>query len=308
MLLFARTILGAALIAVMATTLVFFALRLAPGDPVDLILGETPGGSALDGAARSDLRHRLGLDVPAPRAWVAFFCQTLHGDLGTSLVKNKPVAALIAERMPYTALLAVVACALANLLAIPAGIAAALSRRRGSAALIGAAVLTQSLPAFWLAPLLVGALSLHWPWLPVSGAGTAAHLVLPSLTLAAALFGPLARATQEALSQTLASDYVRAARAKGLSEVAVVCRHALPNALPPLAVVSALQFAYALGGALITETLFDWPGLGTLLMDALFARDYPVVQAVVLVTGLSYVVINAAADGLVERFTPGGAR
>jgi ABC-type dipeptide/oligopeptide/nickel transport system permease component len=135
-----------------------------------------------------------------------------------------------------------------------------------------------------------------------------AHLLLPTLTLAAALFGPLARATQEALSQTLATDYIRAARAKGLSEAAVICRHALPNALPPLAVVSALQFAHALGGALITETLFDWPGLGTLLMDALLARDYPVVQGIVLVTGLSYVIINATADALVERFTAGGAR
>jgi ABC-type dipeptide/oligopeptide/nickel transport system permease component len=296
------------LVCVLAATLVFFALRLAPGDPVDLILGESPESMALNSSARSELRHRLGLDIPAPRALLQFFSQTLRGDLGMSLVKNKPVATLIAERLPYTALLALAACLLANFIALPAGIAAALSRKRVGNALIASAVFTQSLPAFWLAPLLVAAFSLQWPWLPVSGAGTVAHLLLPTLTLAAALFGPLARATQEALSQTLATDYIRAARAKGLSEAAVICRHALPNALPPLAVVSALQFAHALGGALITETLFDWPGLGTLLMDALLARDYPVVQGIVLVTGLSYVIINATADALVERFTAGGAR
>ena len=302
-----RTAFSAALVAALVATLVFAMLRMAPGDPVDLILGDTPQANGADATARAELRHRLNLDEPTPQALVHFFSRALRGDLGQSLVKSRSVSALIAERLPFTALLALSACLLANLFALPAGMLATLMPKRGNPALIASAVLTQSLPAFWLGPLLVAAFSLRWPWRPVSGAGTVAHLALPTITLAAALFGPLARCTGEALSQTLASDYVRAARAKGLSETAVVLRHALPNALPPIAVVSALQFANALGGALITETLFDWPGLGTLLMDALLARDYPVVQGIVLVSGLSYVVINAATDALAERFTPGGA-
>lgn len=267
-------------------------IRLVPGDPVELMLGES--AAAGDRAA---LRASLGLDRPAPEQVLAQLDRLARLDLGESLYSRRPVSTLIAERLPATAELALAALAVAAAVAVPLGIVAA--RRRGGladGAAMGLALLGLSVPSFWLGPLLILLFSVVLGWTPVSGREGLASLVLPALTLGTGMAAVLARMLRSSLLETLSEDYVRTARAKGLGEGAVIWRHALRNAALPVVTVFGMQAGALLAGAVITETVFAWPGIGSLLVEAIQRRDFPVVQGCVLLISTTYVAVNALTD------------
>jgi ABC-type dipeptide/oligopeptide/nickel transport system permease component len=273
-------------------TLVFALIHLVPGDPVQTMLGES--ASSNDVAA---LRATLGLDRPLSVQYVSFLRGALVGDLGTSLRTSRPVTTDIAERMPATFELALAAMAVATLVAIPLGIVA--GARAGSPvdhAATTLALVGMSMPTFWLGPLLAIVFAVWLGWLPVSGRGSAAHLVLPAVTLGAPLAAVLARMTRASLIEELRELYVLAARARGVSRVRAVLRHAFRNSLIPVVTVLGLQFGVVLTGAVITETIFAWPGVGRLLIQSISARDYPTVQGCILLIAITYVSVNLLVD------------
>jgi len=281
-------------------TLVFFLVHLIPGDPVEVMLGET--------ASRADLgqlRADLGLDRPLGEQYARFLGGLARADLGRSFFYRKPVLAVIGAALPATALLAAAALAVALLIALPIGILAAVRRNRltDRLALVGSLV-GVSMPNFWLGPLLIILFSFRLGWLPVSGREGAASLVLPALTLGTALAAILLRMTRASMLDVLGEDYLRTARAKGVGERTVIARHALRNALLPVVTIIGLQFGALLSGAVITENVFAWPGVGTLLIQAITARDYPLVQGCVLVISLCYVVVNFLTDVLYSVIDP----
>src|SRR5439155_8673318 len=281
-------------------TLVFGFIHLVPGDPVEIMLGES--AAAADVAA---LRHDLGLDRPLPVQYARFLLHAARGDLGRSIAFRAPVTEVIGGRIPATLELAGAALLIALGLALPLGIAAALRPRsaidRGARAASLAGI---CLPAFWLGPLLILLFAIRLGWLPVSGRGGLAHLVLPALTLGLGMMGILVRLTRASMIAALGEDYVRTARAKGAPGWRIVLVHALRNALPPVATVAGLQAGGPLAGAIITETIFAWPGIGRLAVQAIDARDYPLVQGSVLVVGVTYVAINTATDLLHRVLDP----
>ncbi|MBI3558453.1 MAG: ABC transporter permease [Deltaproteobacteria bacterium] len=288
---------SAAITILGVTLLVFLVLRVIPGDPVDLMLGESAAP-----ASRAALRSKLELDLPLSRQLVHYARRLAHGDLGMSLTRGKPVTQLIGQTIPCTLLLAFSASAFANLLGIPAGVLAAYRpRRRVAKSIFAVSILASALPVFWLGPLLVIAFSLHWPWLPISAFGSWGGLILPTIAIGVGLAAHISQTTRAAVIEVLHSDFIRTARAKGNSEARVLFRHALPVASRPLLTVSALQFGHLLAGAVIAETVFDWPGLGKLAYDALMQRDYPTIQGTVLVVTLIYVGLNILTDLLLER-------
>jgi peptide/nickel transport system permease protein len=273
-------------------TLVFIALHLVPGDPVERMLGEMAAPS--DAAA---LRHELGLDRPLLVQYARFLAHAARGDLGRSIAFRAPVARVIADRYPATLELAAAALMVALAIGLPLGMAAAV--RPGSATDRLARVASLAgvcLPSFWLGPLLILLFAMWLGWLPVSGRGGIAHLVLPAMTLGLGMAGILVRLTRASMLTALAEDWMRTARAGGASEWRVVLVHALRNALPPVVTVVGLQAGALLAGTVITETIFAWPGLGRLVVQAIDARDYPLVEGCVLVIGATYVAINTAAD------------
>lgn len=290
-LLFAR--LGSALIVVLGvSTLVFLLLHLVPGDPVEVLLGERA-----QPADRAALRAALGLDRPLGEQYRTYLGQLARLDLGTSFADGRPVREILAERFPATLELTAAALALALLLALPLGVTAARYRGRAlDAGAMGLSLAGLSIPNFWLGPLLIMWFSLWLGWTPVSGRETLASLILPAITLGTGLAAVLARMVRASLLEVLGEDYVRTARAKGLSERAVLWRHALGNAWLPVLTLLGLQLGGLLGGAVITETVFAWPGLGRLLVESIQNRDYPVVQACVLAISLGYVLVNALTD------------
>jgi peptide/nickel transport system permease protein len=273
-------------------TLVFFLLHLIPGDPVDMMLGE----QALP-ADRAQMRAALHLDRPLGAQYAGYLARTLRGDLGTSFRQRRPVAVLIAERMPATVELMLAAMVVALAVALPLGLLAALHHGRwvDQAASVFA-VLGVATPNFWLGPLLILLFAIKLDWLPVNERGGLDHLVLPAFTLGTALAALLSRMTRTALVEVLSEDYIRTARAKGLGERTVVGVHALRNALIPVVTVIGLQVGVLLSGAIITESIFDWPGLGTLLLEGIYGRDYPLVQGCILVIALTYVAVNLLTD------------
>ncbi len=293
LLLLAPTLLGLA-------TLVFAFLHLVPGDPVEIMLGEF--------AAPADivaLRHELGLDRPFVAEYARFLGHAATGDLGRSIAYRAPVSATIRARYPATLELAAAAFLLALTVGVPLGVVA--GARPGSAAdrvARGASLLGACIPTVWLGPLLVLVFAVRLGWLPVSGRGGPAHLVLPATTLGLGMAAILVRLTRAALIAALAEDHVRTARAKGAPEWRVIALHALRNALPPVATVAGLQAGALLAGAVITETIFAWPGIGALLVQAIDARDYPLVQGCVLVIGATYVAVNLATDLLHGALDP----
>jgi peptide/nickel transport system permease protein len=284
-----------------ASLIVFLALRLAPGDPVELMLGE--GSTAV---SRAKLSHELGLDQPFSRQLAGYYAGLARIDLGRSLSRGaKPVRELIGRAIPNTCLLAICAALLANLAGVPAGAWLAYrSRSRAARAAYGASLLLLALPVFWLGPLLIVALSLRWPWLPVSGFDHWTGIVLPAVAVAVPLSAVIAHTTRAAVSEALHSDFIRTARAKGASDRRVLFRHALPASATPVVTVSALHLGHLLAGAVITETIFDWPGLGLLMYNAIMERDYPTVQGAALVIATMYVALNSATDLLVTRLSP----
>jgi ABC-type dipeptide/oligopeptide/nickel transport system permease component len=287
-----RRLVGALGVVLGVALLTSLLIHLVPGDPVELMLGES--ATAGDRAA---LRASLGLDRPVHEQLLSRFGQLARLDLGASLYSRRPVGALIAERLPATVELAIAALVIAALAALPLGIVAA--RRRGSLAdssAMGLALLGLSVPSFWLGPLLILLFSVVLGWTPVSGREGLASLVLPALTLGIGMAAVLARMLRSSLLETLSEDYVRTARAKGLTEAAVIRRHALRNAALPVVTVFGMQAGALLAGAVITETVFAWPGIGSLLVEAIQRRDFPVVQGCVLLISTTYVAVNALTD------------
>jgi peptide/nickel transport system permease protein len=273
-------------------TMVFLLVHIVPGDPVEQMLGE---GARVEDLTQ--LRHALGLDLPIGVQYGRYLGGVLRGDLGQSFRFQQPVLRVVLERYPATLELAVVALLVCAAISIPAGVVAA--HRRGSSTDRTVTVLTLlglSVPNFALGPVLILLFSVELGWLPVSGRGGVPHLVLPAITLGAALAAILTRMVRTSMVEELSSDYVRTARAKGLPERVVLFRHAFRNALIPVITILGLQFGTLLAGAIVTETIFSWPGIGRLAVQAIEARDYPLLQGCILVIAVSYVVVNLATD------------
>ena len=273
-------------------TLVFSLIHFIPGDPAQAMLGE---GAAPDEVAQ--LRARLGLDRPLLVQYGSFLQGLARGDLGVSLRNDQPVLQQILDRMPATAELAFASMAVAVLIALPLGIVAAVWK----GTLVDHSAMTLSLigisvPNFWLGPLLAIVFAVELGWLPVGGRGTLAHLVLPAVTLGAALAAILARMTRASLLEELREPYVLAARAKGVSRTRAILHHAFRNSLIPIVTILGLQFGVVLTGAVITETIFAWPGIGRLLIQSISFRDYPTVQGCVLLIAVTYVGVNLLTD------------
>jgi peptide/nickel transport system permease protein len=274
------------------STLVFLLLVFVPGDPVDVVLGESARA-----ADREAMRQALGLDRPLPERWALFYADLVQGDLGESLVRRQPVSALILERLPATLELAGAAFVLVIAVALPLGVLAAWYHRRWPDRLAQVFALAGlSIPNFWLGPLLVLLFSVVLGWTPVSGSLEPGSLVLPAVTLGLSMAAITTRMLRSSLLELRAQPFLRTARCKGLSELQVMLRHGLPNALLPVIVVLGLQLGSLLGGAVITEVVFAWPGIGSLLVEAISQRDYPVVQGVVLCIALGYVLANRLSD------------
>jgi peptide/nickel transport system permease protein len=273
-------------------TLVFALIHLVPGDPAQSMLGESASVKEIEA-----LRRTLGLDQPLLTQYGTFLRGLAHGDLGKSFRFGTPVAQEIGRRLPVTALLAVSAMAVAILVAIPLGIVAAVFRGRPlDHAAMTLALVGISMPSFWLGPLLAILFAVRLGWLPVSGAGTPWHLVLPAITLGTALSAILARMTRSSVIEELRELYVISARARGLSRARAVVRHAFRNSLIPIVTIIGLQFGAVLTGTIITETIFAWPGVGRLLIQAINTRDYPLVQGCILFISLTYVAMNLITD------------
>jgi len=273
-------------------TMVFLLAHIVPGDPVAQMLGE--GARAED---LTQLRHALGLDLPLAVQYGRYLSGVLHGNLGESFRFQQPVLKVVAEHYPATLELAVVALLICALIGIPAGVLAA--HKRGERTDHTVAVLTLfglSVPNFALGPVLILLFSVVLGWLPVSGRGGISHLILPAFTLGAALAAILTRMVRTSVIEELSADYVRTARAKGVSESGVLFRHALRNALIPILTILGLQFGTLLAGTIVTESIFSWPGIGRLAVQAIGARDYPLLQGCILLIAVSYVFVNLLTD------------
>ena len=281
-------------------TLVFSLIHLIPGDPAQAMLGEAAAQKDVE-----ELRQKLGLDRPLLEQYGHFLRGAMRGDLGTSFRTGLPVTGQIVERMPATLELAAAAMLVAVAVAIPLGIAAAVGR--GTVVDHSAMVLALSgvsIPNFWLGPLLAIIFAVEFGWLPVSGRGTWAHLVLPAVSLGAALAAILARMMRATLLEELREQYVLAARARGASRTRAVLRHAFRNSLIPVVTIIGLQFGAVLTGAVITETVFAWPGIGRLLILSIGFRDYPLVQGCILLIAVTYVAVNLLTDLLYGVLDP----
>jgi ABC-type dipeptide/oligopeptide/nickel transport system permease component len=271
---------------------VFLLLHIVPGDPAIVLLGDqaTPQRVA-------EVRRALGLDRPLAEQYWRFVSRAVQGDFGQSIRAMRPVLPYVVERLPATLELSAGALLISAGLGIPLGVLAATRRRSVWDRLaLNLALLAQSAPNFWVGLILIAVFSVNLGVLPVSGRGGLRHLVLPSVTLAIFFIGLVVRLTRSGMLEVLSQDYVRTAWAKGMPERLVVFRHALKNALIPIVTVLGLQVGTLLGGAVVTETVFAWPGMGQLAVQAIYQRDYPVVQAIVLLLGGAFVLINWAVD------------
>ena len=279
---------------------VFLLIHLVPGDPIQAMLGE--------GAAATDLlaaRQAYGLDQPIGKQYLQYWNGVLHGRLGQSIRLNQDVGRVIWDRYPYTLRLTIAALAVALLLSIPAGVRSAQRRDRWDDRLLSVfSLFGLSFPNFALGPVLILFFAIKLGLLPVSGAGGWEHLVLPAITLGGALAAILTRMVRTAMLEELGQDYIRTARAKGLSERRVVYKHALRNAMIPILTVIGLQFGALLAGAIVTETIFSWPGIGRLTITAISNRDYFLVQGCILAIGLTYIAVNLLTDVLYAAVNP----
>jgi len=272
--------------------LTFLLVHLVPGDPVEVMLGE----SATAGD-RASLRAELGLDQPLHQQFTAYLGKLVRGDLGHSIHTHTPILELIKQRYPATLTLTFCALLIGILIGVPVGIYAALKNNQWQDwAVMLVSVRLSSMPAFWLGPMLMLVFAVWLGWLPVSGMESTTSIVLPAVTLGIGLSAILCRMTRTSLLEVLQDDYIRTARAKGLGESIVIVRHALRAALLPIITILGLQLGSLLAGAVITETIFSWDGIGRLLVESIEKRDYPVTQACVLVIALTYVLVNRATD------------
>lgn len=282
------------------STLVFFFIHMIPGDPIDIMLGERTLP-----ADKERIRNEIGLDQPLPTQYCRFLTGIVRGDMGVSFFYRKPVFSTILDRYPATLELTGMSLFLAVCIALPLGVWSA--RRPSSLVDRGSfifALLGTALPSFWLGPLLILLFAIRLDWLPVSGREGFHSLILPSLTLGLGLSAILSRMTRNGVAEALGQEYITAARARGIQEWKILFGHALKNAVIPLMSVLGIQFGALLSGAIITETIFSWPGVGRLFIQAIEARDYPLVQGCVLVISLSYIFVNLATDILYAAVDP----
>lgn len=279
---------------------VFVAMRAIPGDPALVLTGLEASELQIQ-----EVRARLGLDRPVYVQYGYWLARVLRGDLGRSVVTGHPVSSLLGYRYLNTLQLTITALGIATLLGIAAGVVAALRPNTvlDYGTMIGA-LIGVSVPSFWLGLLLILAFSVQLGWLPVGGKGTLLHLILPAITLGAFSIGLLARMTRSSMLEVLGEEYVLVARAKGLREKSVVLKHALRNALLPITTVIGLQVGYGMAGAVVTEQVFAWPGIGRLLVDSIFRRDYAVVQGSVLLIATTFVTVNLIVDLLYGVIDP----
>lgn len=284
----------------LVVSVVFLMIHLVPGDPIQQMLGE--------GAASADLeaaRHAYGLDVPIGTQYVHYWKGVLHGDFGQSIRFNQSVASMIVERYPATMLLTIASLIVAVVISVPAGVRSARRRNRWDDRLLSfVSLFGLSFPNFALGPILILFFGIKLGLLPVSGIGGVAHLVLPAVTMGGALAAILTRMVRTAMLEELSQDYIRTARAKGLPEHTVVYKHALRNAMVPVVTVLGLQFGALLAGAIVTETIFSWPGIGRLTITAIQNRDYYLVEGCILAIGLTYVVVNFFTDMVYSALNP----
>jgi ABC-type dipeptide/oligopeptide/nickel transport system permease component len=277
----------------------FFFIHLS-GDPVMLMLPADASHQEIE-----DLREQLGFNDPIYVQYLRFAWQALRGDFGDSMYYKVPAMQLILERLPASLELALAAMLIALVVAVPIGIISAV--RRGSLLDMGSmlgALFGLSMPHFWLGIMMILIFSVNLGWLPTSGRGTLAHLIMPSVALGLSLMAMFARLTRSVMLEVLSLDYIRTARSKGLKERIVVAKHAFKNALIPLVTVAGMQFGFLLGGTVIIETVFAWPGVGRLVVQAIFNRDYPLVQAIVLVLAVIFVAVNFIVDMLYMYLDP----
>lgn len=284
----------------LVVSIIFLLIHLVPGDPIQQMLGEGVPAADLETA-----RHAYGLDLPLGQQYVNYWKGVVHGNLGSSIRYGQGVSKLLGQRYPYTLQLTLAALVVAVLLSIPAGVHSARRRNRWDDRTISVVSLFGlSFPNFALGPVLILFFSIKLGWLPVSGAGNFANLVLPSITMGSALAAILTRMVRTSMLEELGQDYVRTARAKGLPENVVVYRHALRNAMIPVVTVLGLQFGALLAGTIVTETIFSWPGIGRLTIQAISNRDYYLVQGCILAIGLTYVAVNFLTDLVYSVMNP----
>lgn len=284
----------------LVVSIVFLLIHLVPGDPIEQMLGE--------GAAATDIqaaRHVYGLDMPLGQQYFNYWKGVLHGNLGPSIRFNQSVSQLIAARYPLTLQLTLASLIVAILISIPAGVRSAQRRNRWDDRVLSfVSLLGLSFPNFALGPILILFFAIKLALLPVSGSGSLAHLVLPAVTMGGALAAILTRMVRTSMLEELGQDYIRTARAKGLPERTIVYRHALRNAMIPVLTVLGLQFGALLAGAIVTETIFSWPGIGRLTITAISNRDYYLVEGCILAIGLTYVIVNMLTDLLYSVANP----
>jgi peptide/nickel transport system permease protein/oligopeptide transport system permease protein len=282
-----------ALPAILGVVVVVFAMvRLAPGDPAVMLAGEFADQETIE-----RIRERFGLDRSMPEQFATFVGNLAQGDLGRSTRTNRLVTEDLAQFFPNTLELALGAILVALAIGIPAGIVSAIKRNTWvDAAVTFVALLGVLMPVFWFGLLAILFFSVELGWFPVAGRGSFAHLVLPSITLGVSSTAIIARMTRSSMLEVLDQDYVRTARAKGVQARSLIAKHALRNALVPVVTIGGLEFGRLLAGAVLTETVFTWPGVGRLLVDSILARDYPVVQGAVLVIAISFILVNLLVD------------
>jgi peptide/nickel transport system permease protein len=295
-----QRVLQSVVLLLCATVVVFVLVRIVPADPAQVMLGETATPEAV-----AALRESLGLDRPLAVQYGLYMRHLLRGDLGLSIRARRPVIDIIRERAGATVELTLAATVLAVGVGIPVGILAAVRRGTVIAAVAsGLSLLGQAMPGYWLGLILINVFAVWLPWLPVSGSGTPAHLVLPTVTLAAFMVGLIVRMARSTMLEVMSADFIRTARGKGLRELVVVSRHGLMVALIPIVTVIGLQVSTLFGGAVVTEAIFGWPGIGSLAVLAISQRDYPVVEALVLISVLTFLVVNLLVDLLYVYLDP----
>lgn len=300
MLRYILTRLGHTVLVIFGISIVSFIFLHLSGDPVGLIL---PQDATLEQIAA--LRKKMLLDDPIYLQYFRFLTSALQGDLGRSIYSHQPVVGMILERMPATLELAFAALAIALAVAIPAGVLSAVKRGTWIDTIsMTLALIGLSMPHFWLGIMFIMVFSVQLGWLPTSGRGTFQQLIMPSLALGVSLIALFARLTRSAMLEVLGQDYVRTARAKGLPDLSVIGKHALRNALIPLVTVIGMEFGFLLGGAVIIETVFAWPGVGRLIVQSILDRDYPVVQAAVMMLAIVFVTVNFVVDLLYVWLDP----
>lgn len=291
---------SAAIVIFGVTSLVFFLIHLIPGDPVEVMLGES--ARVTD---RENLRHALGLDRPLLVQWLDYLYHIARFDLGESLHSRQAITDILIARIPATLELTLVALLFAIVIALPMGIMAALHKNTGwDRSAMTVSLLGVSIPNFLMGPLLILLFAMYLGWLPVSGRDSPDSVILPALTLGTAMAAILSRMVRATLLEVINEDYIRTARAKGLSRFRVILLHAMPNTMLPIITLLGLQLGALLAGAVITEVVFSWPGIGQLTIEAIHSRDYPLVQSCVLLISLSYVLVNIVTDVLYSALDP----